>query len=262
MADVLLRERRDHVFILTLNRPEAMNCFNFEMLRALGDAVREVNFDPEVRAVIITGAGGSSKPAFCTGADLAERRTMSDDDVRRFIYTISSTFADADNLRMPTICAINGFAFGGGLELALACDIRFAASSAVMGLTETSLAVIPGAGGTQRLPRIIGVSRAKEMIYTAKRISAQEALAYGLVNYVVEPDQLIAASLDMAAKIARNGPVAVRQAKLAINKGMQCSLDVGLKVESTAYDITIPTEDRLEGLNAFREKREPVYRGR
>ncbi|MEW6033331.1 MAG: enoyl-CoA hydratase-related protein [Chloroflexota bacterium] len=262
MTDVLLTERKGHVLVLTLNRPEAMNCFNFALLNALSSAVKAAHFDAEVRATVITGASGSSKPSFCTGADLAERRTMSEDDVRRFIFTISSTFAEVENLRMPVICAINGFAFGGGLELALACDIRVAASNAVVGLTETSLAVIPGAGGTQRLPRIIGVARAKEMIFMAKRISAQEALSYGLVSYVVEPDQLMPTCLDMANKIARNGPVAVQQAKFAINKGAECSLDIGLKLESNAYFLTIPTEDRLEGLNAFKEKREPVYKGK
>ncbi len=262
MASVLLKERKDHFLILTLNRPAAMNCFNFELVYALGDAVKEVNFDPKVRVVVITGAGDSPKAAFCTGADLAERRTMSEDDVRRFISALNSTLADVDNLRMPTICAVNGYAFGGGLELALACDIRIASSNAVMGLTETSLAVIPGAGGTQRLPRIIGVARAKELIYMAKRIPAQKALSYGVVGHVVEPDLLMDTSLDMAAKIARNGPMAVGQAKLAINKGMQCSLEMGLRIESNAYDVIIPTEDRIEGLNAFREKRDPVYKGK
>ncbi|HLC23669.1 MAG TPA: enoyl-CoA hydratase-related protein [Dehalococcoidia bacterium] len=263
MANVLLVERERHVLVLTLNRPEAMNCFNFELLDLFGAALKAANFDPEVRAVIITGAsGGSSKQAFSTGADLAERRTMPENDVRRFIYTIGSTFAEVDNLRVPVIAAINGFAFGGGLELAMACDIRIAGSNAVMGLTETSLAVIPGGGGTQRLPRIVGIARAKELIYTAKRMSAQEALAYGLVNYVVEPDKLMATAREMAAKISKNGPIAIQQAKFAINKGTEVSLDIGLKIESNAYAVTIPTEDRLEGLNAFKEKRDPIYKGK
>ncbi|MDO8473244.1 MAG: enoyl-CoA hydratase-related protein [Dehalococcoidia bacterium] len=263
MEDVLLSDNKDHVLALTINRPEAMNCFNFELLNAFGSAIRAANFDPEVRVIIVTGAvSGASKPAFSTGADLAERRTMSEADVRRFIHTIVSTFAEVDNVRVPVIAAVNGFAFGGGLELAMACDIRIAASTSVMGLTETSLAVIPGAGGTQRLPRIIGIARAKELIYTAKRFSAQEAFGYGLLNYVVEPDKLMNTAREMAAKIARNGPVAVQQAKFAINKGTEVSLDVGLKIESNAYAITLPTEDRLEGLNAFKEKRDPVYKGK
>lgn len=263
MAEVLLSERKGHVLVLTLNRPEALNCFNFELLGAFGSAIRAANFDPEVRAIVITGAqGAGSKPSFSTGADLAERRTMPDNEVRRFIHTISGTFAEVDNVRVPAIAAINGFAFGGGLELALACDIRLASSSAVMGLTETSLAVIPGAGGTQRLPRIVGVARAKELIYLARRLSAQEALSYGLVSQVTEPDKLMPAALDMAARIAKNGPIAVQQAKFAINKGTECSLDIGLKIESNAYAVTIPTEDRVEGLNAFKEKREPQYRGK
>jgi len=187
---------------------------------------------------------------------------MSENDVRRFIQTINSTFTELENLNQPTIAAINGFAFGGGLELALACDLRVAASGAVMGLTETSLAVTPGAGGTQRLPRLIGVARAKEMIYTARRISAADALAWGLVNYVVEPDQLMAKSLELAGAIAQNGPIAVRQAKLAINRGMSASLEEGLQIESNAYAHTLSTEDRREGLKAFQEKREPIYKGK
>ncbi len=263
MAEVLLSERQNNILTLTLNRPEALNCFNFELLNVFHGAIKAANFDPEVRVVIVTGAPGTAaKQSFSTGADLAERRTMSENDVRRFIYTVSSTFAEVDNARMPVIAAINGFAFGGGLELAMACDIRVCSSSAVMGLTETSLAVIPGAGGTQRLPRIVGVARAKELIYTAKRFSAQEAVSYGLVNHVVEPDKLMSAASEIAARIARNGPVAVQQAKFAINKGTECSLDIGLKIESNAYFITIPTEDRLEGLSAFKDKRDPVYKGK
>ena len=165
-------------------------------------------------------------------------------------------------MKVPVIAAINGFAFGGGLELALACDLRVASSNAVMGLTETSLAIIPGAGGTQRLPRIVGIPKAKELIYTAKRVTADEALSCGLVNYVVEPEKLMETCLEMAKRIAENGPIAIQQAKFAINKGVECSLDIGLGIEARAYAITIPTEDRVEGLNAFKEKRKPEYKGK
>jgi enoyl-CoA hydratase/carnithine racemase len=159
------------------------------------------------------------------------------------------------------IAAINGFAFGGGTELALACDLRIASSNVVMGLTETSLAIIPGAGGTQRLPRIVGVAKAKELIFTARRIDADTALKIGLVSRVVEPDKLIEAALELAREIAKNGPIGVAQAKFAINYGSEASLGVALPLESKAYEGTIPTKDRLEALAAFAEKRKPVFKG-
>lgn len=264
MFNILLQERLDDgILILTLNRPEAMNCFNSELLADLAGAIREADFDTGLRCLIITGAAGEDpkKAAFSTGADLRERRTMTQDQVRRFIFTIRDTFTAVEQVRMPVIAAINGFAFGGGIELALACDIRIASSTAVMGLTETSLAIIPGAGGTQRLPRIIGIAKAKELIFTARRIDAQTALEIGLVNRVVEPEQLLPASLEIAREIARNGPIGVAQAKFAINYGMEASLGVALPLESKAYEATIPTKDRLEALAAFAEKRKPVFKG-
>ncbi len=262
MSDILLREKKDGILTLTLNRPESMNCLSVALLDDLNAAINEANFDPDLRVIIITGATGEKKAAFCTGADLVERRTMSPDDVKKFIHTISATFSDVQNVKVPVIAAINGFAFGGGLELALASDIRVASSNAVMGLTETSLAIIPGAGGTQRLPRIVGMAKAKELIYMAKRITADEALACGLVSQVVAPDTLMETCMKIAKKIAENGPIGVQQAKFAINRGMECSLDIGLGIEARAYAITIPTEDRVEGLEAFREKRKPDYKGR
>jgi enoyl-CoA hydratase/carnithine racemase len=259
--NVLLKDLSDGILTLTLNRPEALNAFSLALLDAFAQAVEEAAFDPETRVVLITGSKGK-KPSFSTGADLKERAGMSEEEVRRFIFKIRSTFTAVENLGRPVIAAMNGFAFGGGLELALACDLRVAAEDAVMGLTETSLAIIPGAGGTQRLPRIVGVARAKELIFTAARIRADEALAMGLVNRVVPGDQLMATCRELALTISRNGPIAVQQAKLAVNKGIDAPLDVGLNLESNAYWQCIPTEDRLEGLQAFREKRKPVYKGK
>ena len=264
MDDILLQERTEEgILILTLNRPEAMNCFNFDLLAALSETVREANFDTSLRCIVITGrsADDPKKVSFSTGADLKERRTLTPDQVRRFIFTIRDTFTAVEQVRVPVIAAINGFAFGGGLELALACDLRIAASNAVMGLTETSLAIIPGAGGSQRLPRIVGIARAKEMIFTARRIDAATALGMGLVNRVVEPPELMPAALKLAREIAKNGPVGVAQAKFAINYGMEASLGVALPLESKAYEVTIPTKDRLEALAAFAEKRKPVFKG-
>ena len=258
---VLLSELSDGILTLTLNRPEALNAFSRELLDTLSMAIEEANFNTEARVVIITGSQGE-KASFSTGADLKERAAMTEDEVKRFIFKIRNTFTAVENLNKPVIAAVNGFAFGGGLEIALACDFRIAAEEARMGLTETSLAIIPGGGGTQRLPRIVGIARAKELILMARRITAQEALAIGLVNRVVPGEQLIPVCRDLAAEIARNGPIAIQQAKFAINKGMDASIEVGLNIESNAYWHCIPTEDRLEGLKAFREKRKPEYKGR
>ncbi len=265
MADILLQERTDEgILILTLNRPDAMNCFNFDLLAALDDTIREANLDRGVRCIIITGAKAGEDPkkwSFSTGADLKERRTLTPDQVRRFIFTIRNCFTAVEQVRVPVIAAINGFAFGGGTELALACDLRIASSNVLMGLTETSLAIIPGAGGTQRLTRIVGIAKAKELVYTARRIDAKTALEIGLVSRVVEPDKLIDAALELAREIAKNGPIAVEQAKFAINYGSEACLGVALPLESKAYEITIPTKDRLEALAAFAEKRKPVFKG-
>lgn len=266
MSDILLQERADDgILILMLNRPEAMNCFNFDLLAELDDVIREANFDMDLRCIIITGAKGDrdvNKQAFSTGADLKERKTLTEDQVRRFIFTIRNTFTSVENVRVPVIAAINGFAFGGGTELALASDIRIASSNVLMGLTETSLAIIPGAGGTQRLTRVVGVAKAKELIFTARRINAQTALEIGLVSKVVEPEELMDEALKIAREIAKNGPIGIAQAKFAINYGSEASLGVALPLESKAYEVTIPTEDRREALAAFAEKRKPVFKGK
>jgi methylglutaconyl-CoA hydratase len=258
--NVLLKELQDGVLTLTINRPEALNCFNMPLLDVFGRTVRDIALDRAVRAVIVTGST-AGKNAFSTGADLKERAGMAPDAVKLFIQTIRNVFTAVEELPQPVIAAVNGYAFGGGLELALACDLRLAAENAVVGLTETSLAVIPGAGGTQRLPRVVGIARAKEMIFRARRITAAEGVAYGLFLEVTEPDRLLARCLEIAREIVANGPVALAQAKYAVNKGIEVSLPVGLAIESNAYAVTIPTKDRTEGLTAFREKRKPVYTG-
>lgn len=255
----ILMQKEGQTAILTLNRPESFNSISRGMLAALHEAVLELRFDEELRTVIITGAG---EKAFCSGADLKERVTMTQPEVRRYIHTIRSLFAMVEEMPVPVIAAVNGIALGGGTELALSCDLRIVADNAKMGLTETSLAIIPGAGGTQRLPRIIGMARAKELVFTAERVEAARALEIGLANKVVPLAGLMEASLEMAAKIAANGPVAIRMAKRAIDKGMQMDLASAMAFETTCYDVTIPTEDRLEGLQAFKEKRKPVYKGR
>jgi enoyl-CoA hydratase/carnithine racemase len=264
MSDVILQEKTEEgILILTINRPKEMNCMNFDMIETLGNIIKESNFDTLLRVIIITGAPppAGKKPSFSAGADLVERRTLSNDQVRRFIATVRGTMIAVENAKVPVIAAINGFAFGGGTELALACDLRIASSDVLMGLTETSLAIIPGGGGTQRLPRIVGIAKAKELIYTARRIDAKTALDIGLVCKVVDPDKLMDTAMALALEIAKNGPIGVAQAKFAINYGSECSLGVALPLESKAYEITIPTKDRLEALAAFAEKRKPVFKG-
>jgi enoyl-CoA hydratase/carnithine racemase len=256
---VLLREEDNGIVTLTLNRPEVMNSFNFQLLHALREQVEDVRFKRDVRVIIITGAG---EKAFCSGADLKERTTLSPDQVKEFIFTIRNLFTSIEQLNKAVIGAVNGVALGGGTELALACDIRIASMNASMGLTETRLAIIPGAGGTQRLPRLVGRGKAKELIFTGKRIGAEEALNIGLVNQICEPEHLLDECKKMAAMICETGPIAIEQAKYAINYGIEADLHTGLALESNAYWVTIPTEDRLEGLAAFREKRKPVYKGK
>ena len=256
---VLLREEENGIVTLTLNRPEVMNSFNFQLLHALREQIEDVRFKRDVRVIIITGAG---EKAFCSGADLKERATLSPDQVKEFIFIIRNLFTSIEQLNKAVIGAVNGIALGGGTELALACDIRIASMNASMGLTETRLAIIPGAGGTQRLPRLVGRGKAKELIFTGKRIGAEEARDIGLVNQICEPDDLLDECKKMAAMICETGPIAIEQAKYAINYGIEADLHTGLALESNAYWVTIPTEDRLEGLAAFREKRKPQYKGK
>ncbi len=255
----ILVERTGSVCIITLNRPQAMNSLSLQMLTEFCEALDAAAFDPEVSCVVITGAG---ERAFCAGADLKERAGMNELEVRKTVSTIRATMDKLGNLPMPSIAAVNGVALGGGTEIALACDLRIVADSARMGLTETSLAIIPGAGGTQRLPRIIGIAKAKELIFTARRIDAEEALAIGLANKVAPLGSLLDEAKALAAEIGKNGPIALRMAKRAIDKGMEVDLATGLAIESTCYEVIIPTEDRVEGLAAFREKRKPVYSGK
>ncbi|XP_036158308.1 methylglutaconyl-CoA hydratase, mitochondrial isoform X4 [Myotis myotis] len=199
------------------------------------------------------------------GADLKERVKMNPSEVGPFVSKIRAVINEIANLPVPTIAALDGLALGGGLELALACDIRVAASSAKMGLVETKLAIIPGGGGTQRLPRAIGMSLAKELIFSARVLDGQEAKAVGLVSHVLEQNQegdaAYRKALDLAREFLPQGPVAMRVAKLAINQGMEVDLVTGLAIEEACYAQTIPTKDRLEGLLAFKEKRSPRYKG-
>jgi enoyl-CoA hydratase/carnithine racemase len=257
--EVLLVKEEEGVVTLTLNRPEVMNSLNFPLLFALRDTIESFRFRRDVRVVIVTGAG---EKAFCSGADLKERAGLPQEKVKEYIFTIRNLFTAISDLNKPVIAAVNGIALGGGTELALASDIRIASRTATMGLTETRLAIIPGAGGTQRLPRLVGRGKAKELIFTGRRVDADEALRIGLVNQVCGPSALLEECRKVAAMICEAGPVAIEQAKYAINHGIETDIATGLAIESNAYWVCIPTEDRLEGLAAFKEKRKPVYKGK
>ena len=252
-------EQNGNLAIITLNRPESMNAFNYEMLRELGQVAESIRINPDIRVVIFTGAGDK---AFSVGADLKERKTLTEQQVKRNIYKIGEVFSTIENLPQPTIAMMNGYAFGGGMELALSCDFRIGTDDLLLGLTETSLAIIPGAGGTQRLPRLIGQSKAMELILTARRLKAEEAYTYGILTKVVSRENLLEETGKFADLMLANGPIALQQAKFAIKHGMNADLQTGLNIERKAYEFTIPTEDRVEALMAFGEKRKPLFKGK
>ena len=254
----LLTERRGQILIVTINRPERMNALDRPTLMAGAKLIKELHYQKDIRVVIVTGTGDK---AFCAGADLKERENMSMSEVRQYIRAIRDTFTDIENLPMPVICAINGIALGGGLEMALACDIRLASPNATLGLTEVTLGIIPGGGGTQRLPRLVGRGKAKEMLFLGLRLTADEAMEIGLINHIAPEGKLMDMALEMADKIVNNPPIAVQQAKIAVNQGMEVDLKKGLEIESASYEVCIPTKDRLEALAAFKEKRKPVFKG-
>ncbi|WKA59667.1 enoyl-CoA hydratase-related protein [Planococcus shenhongbingii] len=257
--DTIHYEQHGNLAFITLNRPDSMNAFNYDMLAELSQVVEAIRINPDIRVVIFTGAG---EKAFSVGADLKERKTLTEQHVKRNIFKIGEVFTTIENLPQPTIAMINGFAFGGGMELALACDFRIITDDTLLGLTETSLAIIPGAGGTQRLPRLIGESKAMELILTARRLKPAEALDYGLVTKVVPRTELVEVTAQFADMMLANGPIALQQAKFAIKNGMNADLQTGLNIERKAYELTIPTEDRVEALMAFSEKRKPVFKGK
>lgn len=249
---------KEHIATITFTREQAANALSTPMLHELQEVLHCIKNDSSIRVVIVTGAGDK---AFCAGADLKERQQMNEQQVIDTVALISETIYQIETLPQPVIAAINGVAFGGGLELALACDIRCATNIAKLGLTETSLGIIPGAGGTQRLPRLIGLGLAKEMIYTAKRLTAEQAQQFGIVEHVVSKDDLMVFTNNLANEIAQNAPLSLIQAKYAINKGLQVDLLTGLQIEQQAYKEILYTKDRLEGLAAFQQKRKPNFTG-
>jgi len=258
MASILFR-KDGHIGYVTIHREKALNCLDFQTLQELQEVIDSISLDLDVRIVIFTGSGNKS---FSAGADLKERKSLSETEVRRNVEAIREVFSSIANLPQPTIAAVNGYAFGGGFELMIACDFTIAAQGILMGLTETSWAIIPGAGGTQRLPRLVGEMKAKELIFTARKFTAEEGLELGIVLRVVEKENLLSSCEHLASEIMKNGPVAIKQAKYAISTGMNTDIQTGLAIESKAYELVIPTIDRMEALNAFSEKRNPVFIGK
>ena len=249
-----------HVLLVTLNRPEASNAMNTQMGRDLMELFEEFQIQfHDLRCIVVTGAG---EKAFCAGGDLKERRGMTDEAWQAQHAIFERMVRAIMACPLPVIAAVNGAAYGGGCELAAATDFIYASESARFALTEVTLGIMPGAGGTQNLPRAVGMRRAKEIILTGEPFTAAQAEDWGLVNQVVPPDALLKTTLATARRIAENAPISIRQAKQSMHRGLQMSLWDALAFEIEAYNRMVPTEDRREGINAFNEKRKAVFRGR
>lgn len=246
------------VAILTLNRPESMNAMNTKMALELIEALRELKYDDSVRALIITGSGSKS---FCVGADLKERNGMSQKDWKKQHDYFEEVTESIREFPYPVIGAINGYALGGGMEIALSCDVRTASERVGMGLPEATLGLIPGIGGTQLLSRILPIGLAKEMLFTGKRITAEEGKQWGLVNHVFTQETLLEETVQLAKSMAKNAPLSLKALKKAVNKGTETDLATGLVLELEAYYKCANSEDRLEGIYAFNEKRSPEWKG-
>ncbi len=259
MAELRI-EARDGgaIEVWTIDGEARRNAISRAMLAELEERIAAAEGRKSLRVVVITGAG---EKAFCAGADLKERAGMSEEEVRTFLLDLRRTLRAMERSSRIFVAAINGAAFGGGTELALACDLRVMTPTAKLALTETRLAIIPGGGGTQRLARLAGPGVAKDLILTGRPVGAEEALALGVINRIALGGDVVEAALLLAGQIAGGGPIALAAAKAAIEGGLDLPLDEGLELEYQKYQATIPTKDRLEGLEAFREKRAPVYRG-
>ena len=251
MTNVLL-EKKGHIAVATINRPKALNALNSEVLEDLNELVDLVNADEDIYALVLTGAG---EKAFVAGADIGEMSTLTKAEGAAFGKKGNDVFRKLETMPIPTIAAINGFALGGGCELSMSCDIRICSDTAVFGQPETGLGITPGFGGTQRLARLVGPGMAKQLIYAAKNIKADEALRIGLVNTVYPLDELMDAAGELAATIAKNAPIAVRACKKAINEGLQVDMDRAIVIEEKLFGSCFETADQKEGMGAFLEKR-------
>jgi enoyl-CoA hydratase/carnithine racemase len=258
MSDIVLEEKAGFLWI-TLNRPEVRNALSRDVNTRLADIAADIDQRDDLRGVVITGAGDK---AFCAGADLKERKGVSAAETAPYVNAIAAAIESIAALKQPTICLMNGSAYGGGLELAMACDFRILVEGAEVGLTEVKLGIMPGAGGTVRMPRLIGEARAKELIMLGRRIPAARALEIGLVHQVVPRDKLRAAVDGLIAELAACAPVSVTSAKASIERSYGKGLEESLAIEHECYERTLFTEDRDEGLAAFAEGRPPRYQGR
>jgi len=244
--------------ILKVNRPKALNALNSATLEEILSAARELDAAPEIRVVIVTGGGDK---AFIAGADIVEMKDMTPTQAVAFSHRGHIALSALENMQKPVIAAVNGYALGGGFEVALACDIIYAAEKARLGFPEVTLGIFPGFGGTQRTAKLVGPAKAKELVLTGKVITAQEAYDIGLVNKVVPADQLMAEVRELAAKMLAAGPIGVRLAKHCINKGLALDIDTGLALEATTFGLCFGTQDQKEGMTAFVEKRTPSFQG-
>ena len=251
MTNILL-EKKGLYAVATINRPKALNALNSEVLSDLDELVRTVSADADIRALVITGSG---EKAFVAGADIGEMSTLTPAEGEAFGKHGNDVFRKLETLPIPTIAAINGFALGGGCELSMSCDIRLCADTAVFGQPEAGLGITPGFGGTQRLARLVSPGMAKQLIYTAKNIKADEAYRIGLVNAVYPLDELLPAAEKMAETIAKNAPIAVRACKKAINEGLEAKMDDAVVIEEKLFGSCFQTADQIEGMSAFLEKR-------
>ncbi|HIY74055.1 enoyl-CoA hydratase-related protein [Intestinimonas butyriciproducens] len=252
----LLLEVENGVALLTINRPKALNALNSETLAELNTCLAELENNDEVKVVILTGSGEKS---FVAGADISEMVNATPAEGRKMGLLAREAFGRLENMPQVTIAAVNGFALGGGCEISMACDIRVASDNAKFGQPECGLGILPGFGGTQRLPRLVGKGRAKELIFTCDMISADDAFRMGLANHVVPQAELIDYCKAMAGRIMKNGPLAVALAKQAINTGSDTDLDSGLKLEANLFGLSFSTADKMEGMTAFLEKRKEKH---
>ncbi|WPC44708.1 short-chain-enoyl-CoA hydratase [Clostridium sp. JS66] len=248
-------EKKSHIGILTINRSKALNALNTEVLTEIDQCIDEANNDENVYVIIVTGEG----KAFVAGADIAEMKDKTPEQARKFAELGLAVFRKIELLEKPVIAAVNGFALGGGCELSMSCDIRIASEKAKFGQPEVGLGIIPGFAGTQRLSRLVGPGKAKELIYTADMIKAEEAEKIGLVNKVVASEELMNEAKAMAEKIISNAQAAIRYAKIAINKGFETDIDTGMTIENNLFSLCFATEDQKEGMGAFLEKRNPIF---
>lgn len=255
----VILEKSGKIAVVKINRPKALNALNTETLKELDIVITELEHDKDIFAVILTGEG---EKAFVAGADITEMKELSSIEGRNFGILGNKVFRKLENLDKPVIAAVNGFALGGGCELAMSCDIRIASTKAKFGQPEVGLGITPGFGGTQRLARLVGLGAAKELIYTAKIIKADEAYRIGLVNKVVEPEKLLDEAKELADTITAQAPIAVKLCKAAINRGIQCDIDTALAYESEVFGECFSTEDQKEGMTAFVERREKSFNNR